>query len=120
MTEKVIYVGRNTRYGNPIKRGSSCPLCGVVHSGIEAVLLCFRRYLWWRISGNGPGRLVARRTTPRPLPDSDMLPDQFRAALLELDGFVLVCPGCGVNVPNCHARILEEAIVWLKARKIGP
>lgn len=120
LTGKVVYVGRNTRYGNPVKRGSSCLLCGQLHTVIEDVLTCFKRYLWWRMTGNGPGSLVARRTTPRPLPDSDILPDLFRAALLELDGKVLMCPGCGVNARDCHARVLEAAIVWLKTSEIGP
>jgi hypothetical protein len=120
MTGKVVYVGRNTRYGNPIKLGSFCPLCGKVHTDIDDVLVCFKQYLWWRITGNGPGSLVARRTLPRPLPDSDMSPDKFREALFELEGKVLMCPGCGVNAPKCHARILEAAIVWLKSGEIGP
>lgn len=26
------------------------------------------------------------------------------------DGAILFCPGCGINSPTCHARIIEEEL----------
>ncbi len=107
-----IQVGRNTPYGNPIKIGSLCPRCGQIHQDAGATLACYKLYLFWRITGNGPGRLVAKRVR---LPGYGLGPREFRALLRELEGKVLVCSGCGIDAKNCHARILENALAWLKS-----
>jgi len=111
-----VQVGRNTVYGNPSRLGYVCPLCGEVHTKAGPALACFRRYLFWRVTGNGPGRIVAKHVK---LPGSNLGPHEFRVELLKLDGEILVCPGCGVDAPDCHARILESAVKWLKDVETG-
>lgn len=113
---KNVQVGRNTPFGNPVRVGSLCPRCAQTHLDAGATLACYRLYLFWRITGNGPGHLVAKQAR---LPGYDLGPREFRALLLELDGKVLVCPGCGVDAKNCHARILEDALRWLKSLDVG-
>ena len=39
----------------------------------------------------------------------------FVVELKKLRGKVLFCPGCGVNSPTCHARVLEEELSVLLA-----
>lgn len=100
-------------FGNPVKIGAVCPVCHQTQVGVGRALACYRRYLYWRITGNGPGQLVAKRAR---LLGSNLGPAEFRAAVLKLDGKTLVCPGCGIDAEKCHARILESALNWLKTR----
>lgn len=112
---QVKYIGRNTIFGNPVKRGVSCAVCGEIHSDIDSVLVCYRRYLAWRLSPRNEhlGKVAARRC--KQLPGQELGALEFRKAVLALDGKVLICPGCGKDAPKCHGRILEAAIAWLKS-----
>lgn len=119
MTERQVkYIGRNTIYGNPVKVGTSCPLCGKLHGQISDVLVCYRRYLFWRLNPDTEalGQKVVRRVYR--MSGADISAAQFKKDVLALDGKILICPRCGVNHPNCHGRILENAIVWLKKASV--
>lgn len=103
MSDDVVYVGRAGRgqdgpFGNPVRIGWKCPLCGHVHNDAGSTLPCFKRYLWNRINSDAP----------------------FRARLRALDGKTLFCPGCPKGSPTCHARVLEAAIAWLNTSGIEP
>lgn len=116
---KVQYIGRNTIFGNPVKKGLSCAVCGKVHSDIDLVLACYRRYLAWRLTPAQEhlGKIASSRC--KQMPGKEMGAVEFRKAVLVLDGKVLICPGCGKDAPKCHGRILESAIAWLKKSEVA-
>ena len=113
---EIKYIGRNTIYGNPIKLYNTCPLCIQVLSKITDVLACYRKYLFWRLNPQNEalGQQVAKRAYP--MPGAELPASQFRRDVLELDSKILVCPGCGRDHPDCHGRLLEKAIIWLKTK----
>lgn len=90
-----VYVGRrgkgkDGRFGNPVVINRECPLCGTIHADAASTLKCFKRLLWARIQA-----------------EPSLIKD-----LAELKGKKLWCPGCGLESPTCHARILERAAEW--------
>ena len=84
-----VYIGRAGRgqsgyFGNPIKVGEPCPVCGKRHSR-AATLVCYRQYLMRRVQ-------------------SDPL---FKERIMALHGKTL---GCFCKPKTCHGDILAEVI----------
>jgi hypothetical protein len=82
----LVDVGRSTIYGNPVRMDRLCPLCHKYHRLPGDTLDCFKKYAEYRLKKDPP----------------------YRNAVLALKGKKLWCPGCGLNSPTCHARILED------------
>lgn len=105
-------------YGNPIKLNTNtpCPICETMHTLPGETLNCFWHYLIARISGRpdmviyGQNIAVLAR-----LPDARMSTEEFRRSLFELKEQTLWCPGCGIDGPTCHARVLESIIEYISS-----
>jgi len=81
-----VDVGRSTTYGNPVRIGHVCQYCNRLHETAGDTLPCFRKYAEGRMGWD----------------------ERFLQAVRDLAGKKLWCPGCGVNSPTCHARVLVE------------
>ena len=84
-----IYIGRSGRgkdgdYGNPIRVGISCHICGKTH-GKGETLLCYEVYLKNRLS----------------------VDEVFRESVKNLNGMVL---GCFCKPKPCHGDVLIKYI----------
>jgi hypothetical protein len=113
-----VDVGRGTIYGNPVKIGRVCPVCGDTHNSPGSTLDCYKKYLFARICGDPAkakwGEQIALRGSVR------LRPGNFADQLMKLLDEELFCPGCGIGLPTCHARIIERAIDWLKQVQSQP
>lgn len=79
-----IDVGRTTIFGNPFRIGELRD--GVLLRDAGSTIPHFKEYA-----------------------ESRMKTDQhFRDSVHKLKGKKLWCPGCGIDSPTCHARVLEE------------
>lgn len=83
-------IGRSTIFGNPVRIGFTCPVCHLIHRDAGSTLPCFEKHARQRI-------LVNRD-------------ELYITSLASLAGKPLWCPGCGVNSPTCHGRIIEKLI----------
>lgn len=108
----MINIGRTTIFGNPVRIGKRCPVCNGQHNDAGSTAPCYRKYLSARISDDlsqqNWAREIARTIRGMPVQDG------FREAVKALHGKTLRCPGCGVDSPTCHGRVLEEAIQRLQ------
>ena len=88
-SEYDVYIGRGGRgqdgyFGNPVKVGESCPICGVKHKS-KKTLPCYRTYLMTRIAKD----------------------PEFKARVMSLHGKRLAC-FCKPRA--CHGDILAEVV----------
>lgn len=96
-TDDEVYIGRPGKgldgyFGNPIRKGSTCYLCGKVHTAGASTLPCYKAYLKLRI-GNDPA---------------------FKARVKELHGKTLVC-FCKPNA--CHGDYLARVSACLQCEE---
>lgn len=113
--KNTVNVGRQTLYGNPIKKHVVCPNCDNIHSLPGDTLGCYRNYLINRVS-NFLACVTRGQDTAHlaRLPDASMPAEEFRRSLLVLEGKELWCPGCGVGSETCHAHELKRAIRYVR------
>lgn len=82
-----VYIGRAGQgtgyYGNPIRRGHECPVCGAVHQAPGRTIACFRVYFEYRMAHD----------------------PEFNARVLSLKGKVL---GCFCKPGPCHGDVYAE------------
>lgn len=107
----LIYVGRNTYFGNPVIRGKKCPVCKKVHKEDGETLPCYEKYLRARLSGiparQNWGKALA--STISWMPNTEHFQENFDLLKHYVQkGDQLACPGCKRGSPTCHARILEK------------
>ena len=96
---RVVYIGRPSIFGNPVKIGQRCPECGRVHADRGSTLPCYKKYLWRRMQTD-PG---------------------FRRALDKLvnlhhGGHLLL--ECWCHPHPCHGDVLRDAVRWLSSGEI--
>jgi hypothetical protein len=77
-----VYIGRGGPWGNPIRLGRVCPVCGQTHTVRGSTLPCYEAYLRNRLAQDAPFR------------------DQFSS----LEGKTL---GCYCSPAPCHGEIME-------------
>lgn len=106
-----VNVGRKTPFGNPVRMNQRCPVCFQTHKAPAETLPCYQRYLRARISDNGMQFTWSLRIAQEHL--QAPIPKNFKEELRALSGKTLYCPGCGVDSPTCHARILETTVADL-------
>lgn len=85
----VVNIGRSGLFGNPVKVGAVCPVCGSVHRRPGSTLHCFRLYFRYRVA-----------TCP-----------SYRAAVLRLAGQQIWCPGCRGR-HTCHGHVIRT---WFRS-----
>ena len=88
-----VYIGRAGKgysgdFGNPIRKNTTCPVCGKVHRQVQEILPCYKKYLWERFKRD----------------------PSFLEAVKALRGRILVC-FCKPRA--CHGDVLVDAIAWL-------
>ena len=84
-----VYIGRAGHgkggyFGNPIKIGETCLVCGKTHISKGSTLSCFEKHLKNRI----------------------LVDEKFRKKIKDLEGKILVC-FCR-DSHKCHGRILSK------------
>lgn len=92
-----VYIGRGLNspnqgyFGNPIKFGEKCQVCGQVHvddeEGRKALVACYKRYFWDRIHRD----------------------QEFHERVIGLEGKTL---GCFCKPHACHGDVIKD---WLDA-----
>jgi hypothetical protein len=91
-----VYIGRaghgyDGYFGNPIRFGHKCCVCGQVHvdngQGRDDLLACYKQWLWRRLNTD----------------------DEFRARVAGLQGKKL---GCFCKPKKCHGDVIKA---WLDA-----
>lgn len=96
----MVNVKRPTVWGNPVRIGKTCPVCGGMHTDAGKTLPCYKLYLWRRLRD-----------------DSGFRAEFTKLALVVRAGGELGCAcGCsswGKPFPNCHGGIMVEAMAWL-------
>lgn len=101
----MINIGRTTIYGNPVRLTQKCPVCGQRHHRPIDTAVCFRMYLSSRISLESREKQWSEEIARRA---GVPIEEDFLSSLKSLKGNTLYCPGCGVDIPGCHGRVLEE------------
>jgi len=95
-----VYIGRAGRgftgeFGNPVKTGETCSVCGKIHSRPGDTIECYRAWLEKEVVEN----------------------QEFREKVARLAGKTLVC----FCVPRpCHGNVLEEIAERLSAEVDTP
>jgi hypothetical protein len=89
-----IYIGRagygkSGYFGNPIKRGKFCQVCGKIHVNKGSTIKCFKVYFHDRIEKD----------------------EEFKNAVLSLKGKIL---GCFCKPKDCHGDIIVEYLNSIK------
>ncbi len=110
-----VNIGRSTVFGSPIKMIAPCPVCRSSHRDAGSTGACYRQYLTARLSPDAKQRdwAVGIAGTVYQMP----IQDGFAEAVKALAGKRLYCPGCGVDSPTCHGRILEAEVRRLNERE---
>lgn len=95
-----VYIGRPGRgrdgyFGNPIRVGHPCVICGTRHGRDNWLIQCYRVWLWRRLNAD----------------------PEFRDRVRDLHGKAL---GCFCKRPDggglCHGDVLAAAADWLAGR----
>lgn len=106
----IVNVGRQTLYGNPVRSRVKCLVCEEVHLEPGDTQVCFLLYLSGRVCEESDWVVWAQWIAASArLPQAELDAVEFLVRLLELDGKILWCQGCGVGSQTCHARVLESA-----------
>jgi hypothetical protein len=95
--KSIIRIDRKTIFGNPVKVGQSCVICGKVHPTNSSVLPCYRVYLWKRM--NEDVDFLASLTELALSPDVKAL-------------------ACWCKPDACHGDILVNAIEWIRNKEL--
>ncbi|MCB9638030.1 MAG: DUF4326 domain-containing protein [Myxococcales bacterium] len=103
-----INIGRTSPFGNPVQIGKQCPVCSKLHNDAGSTGPCYERYLEARLSGDETKEKWAIKIA-QTIPKLPIAAD-FQESVRSLYGKVLYCPGCGVDSPTCHGRILERFV----------
>lgn len=95
-----VYIGRPGSgtagpFGNPVKRGEVCPVCGEVHSTPGSTLPCYETYLLLRLAAD----------------------EAFRQSVQSLHGKRL---GCFCAPQPCHGAILADLAEQMRAENEMP
>lgn len=101
-------------FGNPIRPGQSCPICGKFHSR-QDYQPCYTTYLKARLSSDPLNVEWAERIAKQARLE---IPYRLDAWLIGLVGESLSCPDCGDNDPLCHGRVLERAAKWSLSQQL--
>ena len=97
---KEVYVGRPSAFGNPFRQTQAERADRSLHWSDDGCVTKYRRWLNQQRLDRGPAWVALERLALETLEEP----------------VVLKCPGCPTGDPNCHARVIENAIAWLNGK----